>query len=69
MSLDLAETLKQVVVAASWTDGMPVDVQITKDYILIKKGNSKQTYTLEELIAQCDLSAPPNKDLSEWEKS
>jgi len=69
MTKNLTEALKEFVAAKGWADGTSVNVQISQDYILIKKGDSKPQYTLEKLIAQCDLNAPQNCDLADWERS
>lgn len=45
---------------------MQLDTTADGSIVLSKKSKPAQ-YTLEELLAQCDLSAPLPKDIAEWD--
>lgn len=45
---------------------MQLDITADGSIVLSKKSKPAQ-YTLEELLSQCDLSAPLAKDIAEWD--
>ncbi len=50
-------------------EGDRVDIQDDNGRILITPNRTRSQYTLTELLAKCDESAPMPQDLVDWETS
>ncbi|HEN8801169.1 AbrB/MazE/SpoVT family DNA-binding domain-containing protein [Pseudomonas sp. CM27] len=46
--------------------GSTLNLDATGEALVLKPVRSKPKYTLEELMAQCDLNAPEPEDLADW---
>ncbi|MNN47950.1 Antitoxin ChpS [compost metagenome] len=46
--------------------GSTLSLDTTGETMVLKPVRSKPKYTLEELMAQCDLSAPEPEDMADW---
>jgi hypothetical protein len=46
-----------------------IDIKQQGQQIKLEAIKAKPEYTLGQLIAQCDLSAPPDKDGRDWDKA
>ncbi|NQD54537.1 AbrB/MazE/SpoVT family DNA-binding domain-containing protein [Pseudomonas sp. CM25] len=46
--------------------GSTLNLDATGEALVLKPVRSKPKYTLEELMAQCDLNAPEPEDLAVW---
>ncbi len=57
-----------VLKALKLTAGQSMRLDTTDDgKIVLSKSSQPTKYTLEELLAQCDLSAPQPEELREWD--
>ncbi|MFJ4429429.1 AbrB/MazE/SpoVT family DNA-binding domain-containing protein [Pseudomonas sp. NPDC089395] len=46
--------------------GSTLSLDTTGDTLVLKPVRPKPKYTLEELMAQCDLNAPEPEDMADW---
>lgn len=46
--------------------GSTLSLDTAEESLVLKPVRAKPKYTLEELIAQCDLEAPEPKELADW---
>lgn len=46
--------------------GSTLSLDTTGETLVLKPVRPKPKYTLEELMAQCDLNAPEPEDMAEW---
>ncbi|CAI3794519.1 Antitoxin ChpS [Pseudomonas sp. MM221] len=46
--------------------GSTLSLDTAGETMVLKPVRSKPKYTLEELMAQCDLSAPESEDMADW---
>lgn len=46
--------------------GSTLSLDTVGESLVLKPVRAKPKYTLEELIAQCDLEAPEPKELADW---
>lgn len=46
-------------------EGSPVGIYIEGDHLIVK-AQPKTSYTLQELLSQCDAAAPPTAEDEAW---
>ncbi len=49
--------------------GSTVSIEITKEGVLLKPEVGPKRYSLDEMLAACDLNAPMPADLTNWGKA
>jgi antitoxin ChpS len=60
-----AAILKQLKLA----EGDDIDVSTSSGSIVLKPLRERHSYTLDELLAECDLSASIPQELKEWDQA